>query len=73
MSSQCFKHDFDDSDPTDEYKLTIHKETYHEVIGEKCKNCDVVKLNCYKADNKTLDEPDEVYELSAKQIQEFMS
>ena len=69
---QCFKHDFDDPDPTDEFKTTIHGITYHEVIGDKCKNCEVVKLACFKSDNKTLSEPDVVYELSQEQIQDLM-
>lgn len=69
---ECFKHDFDDPDPTDEYRVQIHDEKYHEVIGDQCRNCDVVKLSCFKSDNKTLDEPDAIYELNEKQIQEYM-
>ena len=72
MTEQCFKHDFDDPDPTDEYKVQIYNEKYHEVIGEQCKKCDVVKLCCFKKENETLGEPDDVYELTPKQIAENM-
>lgn len=68
----CFKHDFSDPDPNIEYKTTIDGINYHEVIGEQCQwaNCNVTKLSCFKADNKTLNEPDVIYELNEKQIQE---